>query len=241
MAFTDEQKAEIAGLLTEALGSALTPIKDEFTKMVSGAIAKSHKALEGKIPQAPTAESLAALVKEQLEAAQASKLAETDQAKGGAVQPAKPDPALLKLQEELENIKKDRERIARESKEEKDRHARDEEENALAQALGPHVRQSAAMVEAAKLLLLKRNVVQRNDKGEIVYKATRKSGSTEYEELLPLNDGVKEWAASKEAEDFLPPKDAGGSGDARRGQRGAGMGGGDLEVKRANFFGHLKS
>lgn len=134
-------------------------------------------------------------------------------------------------------MRKENERLASEGKAKAEKHARDEEENELAMALSPYVKQSAAVVEAAKLLLLKRGVVVRDDKGAIAYKVTKKSGGQEYDELLPLADGVKEWAASQEAQDFLPPKDAGGSGDPRGGKRPPA---GAKDTGRTDFLANLR-
>ena len=233
MPLDDKDIEQVTGIITKLLESQ----QESVAKMVSGAVAKATKTLEGKIPQVPDKEGLAALVKEQLDAARAAGGGEESDPNKPKTDPAKPDPTVLKLQEEIAAIKKDRERIALEAKDKEAKHARDEEEAALAQALGPHVKQSPAVVEAVKMLLLKRGVVTRNDKGEIVYKAVRKSGGNEYEDLLPLGDGVKEWAGTDEAKDFLPPKDTGGSGDSSKTKRAPGAG--DPAAKRAGFFAAL--
>jgi hypothetical protein len=240
MALSDADKAEITGIITAALEPALKASQEGFAAMVSGAVAKERKAIEAKIPQALDKDILSALVKEQLEAARA---ASAEVAAGGTAEggPAKPNPEVLKALERIEKLEKENKRVVEESRLKEESSARNQEDSALALALGEHLKgKGPAVIEAAKLLIRSRGAVVRNEKGEISYKVTRKHGGMESDELLPLVDGVKEWAASPEAQDFLPPKDVGGGGDPRRARGGNGAGGGNLADKRNEFLSGLR-
>lgn len=221
MAFTEEQKKEIASIIAAAIPEAIKPLldesKEEFGKMANGAatraVDKVMKDVKGKLDGVPTGDALAELVKTQIEAVKGElgKVQATPASGNG--EPKKPDTEFLKLQEQMANLLKERERERAEFKATQERIARDEEARALTDELRKHVRPE--LVDAAALLLnVKQKAIVRDEKGNIVYRAQRK----DYEENLTVSDGVAEWIKSEQGKVFLPAKEVGGGGDKNGGK-----------------------
>lgn len=248
MAFTEDQKKEIQGMLAEAIkgdafkevfGAALEPLKQEMTRQINGVstkLTKSLKETEDKVTGLTSEEGRAALVKEL--AALSGPQDPKDPAKGGDPNKGdpKPDPEVLKLRSELDKIQKDRkaEQEAAKAKEEAAQRALDQA--AIDKALGAHVDKNPDIITAARLLLTEgKKLVVRGEDGNLVFKMPRKSGKDSYVEDMGLEDGIAEWAKTDAAKHFLPPKDAGGSGDPNRGNPGRG-GGNQFEANRTAFF-----
>ena len=62
---------------------------------------------------------------------------------------------------------------------------------------------------AAAFLFHDRDVIKRNEQGEVCMEFRRDWGK----ELVPIEKGVEEWAATAEGKAYLPPAGGGGSGN----------------------------
>jgi hypothetical protein len=234
MPFDDTQKKEIGDLLGELLAPALEGLKVELTKQVSGVSAKLTKAIEKHAEGAVTKDALDVLLKEKLTATVADPGAGDPVGKPAAG--GKPDPAVVKLQEEVDRLKK----IAKEAEDSataiKAETAKREEESALKAALGKKV--APDYIDAVALLLNTRDkAIFRDDEGKIRFRLAKKVNGRTEDVDFDLEDGVVEWAKTDAAKPYLPPTQAKGSNE--RGQERPGRGGDPLTESRTNFFAGL--
>jgi len=125
----------------------------------------------------------------------------------------KPDPetakALKALQAQNATLQKQVEAEKAEREAAKAASARGEERGALEKALRAAGVGDSHVPAAAALLIHDQKRVKRNDDGAICFEMTRDWGA----ELVPIEKGVTEWAATDAGKVYLPPSDAGGSGN----------------------------
>lgn len=131
-----------------------------------------------------------------------------DKGKGG-----KPDPAVIRLTETVEGLKSQLKAKDDENKAIQDKTKRSEERSALSGALNKLGIPEARAAGAIALLHTERQVVTRNDDGQIVMKVKRTYQGQASEELVPLEDGIAEWAKTEEGKTYMPAVKAGGSGE----------------------------
>lgn len=143
-------------------------------------------------------------------------------AAGGQNQQTQADPEVAKLREQIEKLTKDNERERKEKAEQAARIDQEQRERSITDALRSKGVRNELVDAAAALLLVKRNVLKRNDSGELVYVVKRK----DYEDELPVADGVEEFLKTDEGKAYLPPRDVGGTGEKGGHKVSTGKGGG---------------
>jgi hypothetical protein len=220
MALDEADKTAISEMISAAFTAGLEPIKKEFGRMANGAATTAAqsavKGLRERLEALPDPETLGSLI----------------EAKIGEKLPAKSDPAKSnepsaeaavaaavkaaegKWQKELAKVQEQLKIEAEEKRAITTKQQRTEEREALGRALEkagvpPLVRPGALA------LLSERGIVSRDADGNIIYRGKDKHG---VEETSPLDDGIAAWVTSDEGKGYLPPKDIGGSGDAKPGK-----------------------
>lgn len=142
----------------------------------------------------------------------------TDDKRKGDDKRQQTDPEVLKLKQSLESLQNQLRAKDDENKAIQAKQKRAEERTALASALSklgvPEARAAGAMA----LLHTERGAVTRDDDGNIVMKVKRTFQGQTSEEMVPLDEGIAEWAKTEEGKTYLPPANARGSGE-RGGER----------------------
>lgn len=224
MALDEQDITKITEIITAAQGEFL---KGPVAKMVNNAITGHVKDIKGevaKLAEKPVVdpESLGKLLDERMAGLKEELTkAGAKPDKGGTQQP---DPETAKVLQELKaaNEQLQTKLKARDEadKAEKLRVAAIEEKQAVTTMLGK-LGVKPVMVESAFNDLRARGVVVRDADGQIVLKG--KDETTGLDTNYALEEGLKGWLKTDLGKEFLPPKQAGGTGE--RGQRGAGGGG----------------
>lgn len=228
MALDEQDITKITEIVTAAQGEFL---KGPVAKMVNSAITGNLKEVKGemaKLAEKPSVdpEALGKLLDERMAGFkdELTKAGAKPDGKGGGVQ--QPDPETAKVLQELKaaNEQLQTKLKARDEadKAEKLRVAAIEEKQAVTTMLGK-LGVKPVMVESAFNDLRARGVVTRDADGTIVLKG--KDETTGLDANYALEEGLKGWLKTDLGKEFLPPKQAGGTGE--RGQRGTGGGGGE--------------
>lgn len=131
---------------------------------------------------------------------------DTPQVKGKAATAELTAKKALARMKEMEKRAKEQEES---SKKEREALMAKEERTATLAALSAA---GVASTKAALATLREDQRVRRNAEGELVFVASRKLGSEEYEEELPLEVGIKEWLDTSDGKIFQPPRNLEGSG-----------------------------
>jgi hypothetical protein len=113
------------------------------------------------------------------------------------------------LQARLKEQETKFEDMQRKTKEKEDAAARQEERGILESQLRKQGVPDARLRAAVSLISHELGTVQRDDTNNIIWNAQRDG----YSERLSVDDGVKEFLNTDEGKTFLPPTNAGGSGD----------------------------
>lgn len=205
----DQPQFVTAEQVTQIVNQAITSRNTAFEKKVSGLLAERDKALAESLTTA-----MSGLLDERFKAlAPAPQDDKSKKADKDKKEPATPEasPELKALQEqfaaqqkEVERLKKDADKSAREAADER-RKARDV---ALRQKTLDELGKLQLTGERGALALasLRDQIGYEDDKSErLVF---RKG-----DEVLGLEDGLKEWAKSEQARILLPPRGTQGSGD----------------------------
>jgi hypothetical protein len=227
MALDEQDLTKITEIITAAQGEFL---KGPVAKMVNNAITGHVKDIKGEVAKlaekpAVDPESLGKLLDERMAGLkeELTKAGAKPDGKGGTQQP---DPETTKALKELQdaNQKLQDKLKARDEadKAEKLRVAAIEEKQAVTTMLGK-LGVKPVMVESAFNDLRARGVVTRDADGQIVLKG--KDETTGLDANYALEEGLKGWLKTDLGKEFLPPKQAGGTGE--RGQRGTAGGGGE--------------
>jgi hypothetical protein len=87
-----------------------------------------------------------------------------------------------------------------------------EERQALAEGLTSLGIDSAKQRAAIALLYGEDHRIARDDAGSIGFRVKRGSGANTYDDIVSLEDGLREWASTDEGKSFLPPRGATGGG-----------------------------
>lgn len=126
--------------------------------------------------------------------------------------------ALTKLQHDNEDLQKALRAMSDEKKATELKTRESEERGALKDALNGKVRPSL-LPAAVALLYGERKVVGRDKDGGVVFKMKDRDN---FDVEAAIDDGVKAWLETAEGKEYLPPVEAGGSGDSKspRGERG---------------------
>ena len=222
MALTEEDKTTITELitatLTAALPTALEPMKKEFGRMANGAATTAAKAaikaIEDKVASLPDAEGLATLI----EAKIGEKVpAKVEGAKDEAAQAAS-KAAEDKFQKQIDALKKQLQAKDDSEKAATLKQQRTEERTVLGTAL-EKAGVKPSLRPAAIALLIERGALARDAEGAVIYKSRDAAGA---EEIKQVEAGIADWIKSDEGKEYLPPKEAGGSGDKSRAHGGKG-------------------
>lgn len=204
-------------------------VPEHIKKFVTGAIQGAFKPLEGRlVKQIPTADGIKSLMAEALKDwrpataegagdAGAGVGAAAGGAGGVAVGggQASSEQAIMvkKLQDQVDALTKARKEEKQQAEKERDERARGEERSALTNALLKAGVPDTRAAAASALLFFDKKLVRRNDKGDICLAVTKVYGGESVEEIMPIESGIGEWVKSAEGKEFLPPADAGGSGN----------------------------
>ena len=87
-----------------------------------------------------------------------------------------------------------------------------EERSALAAGLAELGVEGPKQRMAIALLYGEDKKVGRDDSGNIVFRVKRGSGPNAFDDLVSLEEGLKEWATTEDGKSVLPPRGAAGSG-----------------------------
>lgn len=198
-----------------------TFVEGAVTRGINGALGTWGKRFEAKIP---TADSLKETISTSL--AEALKGLKPDGAGGdgggddgggdGKRKRSADDPMerkFLKLQDDLKKTQDALKAKDEQATKEREERARAEERTELGNALRKVGVPDARAAAAAALLFHERKLVARNEAGEICLKVKSTVGGQTMEDLVPLSEGVEAWAKTPEGKEFMPPVDAGGSGN----------------------------
>ena len=246
--FTDEQKAELGEMLKASIGELLAPaLKDaetRFGKMANGAALtaaeKATKGLREQLSGVPTQETLAETIKASVTEMLAAH-APAAPAKGAGDGESE---AMKELRKKLEASDKRQQSLVDDLKKKDieqqailDKQRRTEERQTLTAAL-EKAGVKTTLRAAAVALLTERGLVKRDQDGNILFDHKDKDGNVE---ALPVEAGIGKWVATDEGKEYLPPKDAGGSGDRGAGRGGTGnTGKSQFEINKANMLAGLR-
>ena len=220
MPLDEQDLAKIAELITAATGES----EKKTTTMVNKAMG-TLKPLKDRLEALPDPEALSTNIKTQFETL-AADLAKKAPAAQGAGAPAV-DEATKKLVEDLKTANEalmgklrkgeDERRLERESR------LAMEEKQAISTTLAK-LSIRPGLMTAALNHLRATGMIKRSAEGEIVIERKDDVGTLEQ---VPLEEGLTAWTKTDEGKEFLPPKDAGGSGAGSGGgtRRGGGAGG----------------
>ncbi len=177
--------------------------RDAIAKMINDALTAREKrqaqAFEKTVTETVTKALAAALPPKGDDGASASRLAE-----GGAAAGGKPDPAVAKLREELDGLKKKYEDAEKRARDTEDKARIDRTHGTLRERLvGAKVRPE--LLDAAHLLLTTR-ALKFDDAGNPVVTVKRVRERNKAAEAVEFNldDGIADWLKSDEAKPFLP-------------------------------------
>lgn len=185
--------------------------KEEFAKLQEqanqqSAILRKEREAAAKLQKELTErfEALASRI-EQAPAAEPSKSGKTDAEKAAEVAQAKYEARIKELEAKT---------AASEAKaaETEARQRAAEERSALAAGLaelgvdGPKQRMAIA------LLYGEDKKIGRDDAGNVVFRVKRGTGPNAFDDLVSLEEGLKEWAGTEEGKSVLPPRGVAGSG-----------------------------
>jgi hypothetical protein len=147
-----------------------------------------------------------------------------------------PDPEVLALRKRLDEAEKARksEQEAREA--ERQARLRDEEDAALRRALRTAGIDDEDLLDGAAALHLRRNNVARDEAGRVCYRAKDKYNE---EKLVPIEEGIKEWAASSSGKKYVPASGVEGSGSKPRSGSRPGAGGKNSKMDAVNALARL--
>ena len=186
-------------------GTPATPAyltADDVDKRINGALKNWGGRLEKTI-----GDKFTSTMTEQFNAFRES-MKQAEPAQGAIGDDKKPSPEMLKLRAELDavNNRLKEEQVLRETKEKEI--LRREEIQGLQEALSKAGVDGPA-IAFARDALYARQLITRNDKGEVCWKTTSEYG----EELLPVAQGAAEWVKTEEGKRALPPVATSGTGD----------------------------
>lgn len=139
----------------------------------------------------------------------ASALPKDDDDGGKGKKPDPRDAELAKMRAEQEKLKKQMEANAAEAEAEKTKGRQQKERSKLTEALRKGGVDEARVAAAVAYIYLDQKLVVRDDKDAICMKFEREWG----EELVPIEKGAAEYLKTDAGKVFLPPVDAGGSGN----------------------------
>lgn len=195
-------------------------VQDFVAKAVNGAMTNWSKRLEAKIPSEEKlieklTGSLAATLEEKLKGITGGNPGDGkgndgkggSDPKGGEL-PDAVKQAIARMESENAQLKKRLNDKDEETKKEREQRQRDEERVALDGALRGLGIPEARVKGAASFLFHDSKKIKRNEAGEICFEVKRDYGM----ELIPVSQGVTEWAATEEGKAYLPPAGTSGSG-----------------------------
>lgn len=137
------------------------------------------------------------------------------------------DPAFKKLQADLEAERKRADEQARKAKEQEEARQAQHLRQSLLDALTAQGVDPKRVKDAADLLIA-RQVVKLNDKGEPIWPLKRNWG----EEPVAVKDAAKEWLATDDGKHWLPPVGTQGTGDGA-GKTSTTVGGDTMTAEQA--------
>lgn len=198
----------IAAANAEAAKTAVNA--DAVGKMIKQALADNTTAIDAKIKE--VADKVKPGDTETETAAEKAKREKDGKfkAKDGEV-----DPAIARLEQQLADLTKANKASAEKAEKAELAKAKSEEQSAIRDALSAN----GVPAERQRLALLALEAdgrVKRDASGKIIYSAPRKG----YEDPLDLGDGIKEYLATDEGKQFVPPLGTGGTGTGAGGNGG---------------------
>lgn len=117
--------------------------------------------------------------------------------------------ALAKLKSDNESLNKRLEQQDTAAKEKETKAEKKETRSQLDRALSKAGISTDRVSGAGAFLFHDRDIVKRNDEGEVCIEFKRDWGK----ELVPIEKGITEWVKTDEGKGYMPPVDAGGSGN----------------------------
>lgn len=179
-----------------AIAGHLTRFKGAFTKDVEGMLGKSLN---------PVLEKLGEIGKPSESTTPASSGEKTAAEKAWEVAQAKYDARIKELEAKATKAESDK-------AETEARQRSGEERQALMAGLAALGVDGPRQKMALSYLYGEEKRVTRDDAGNIVFRVSRGSGNTRFDDLVSIDEGLKEWASTEEGKSVLPPRGAQGSG-----------------------------